>query len=296
MTEDVSRTVITHPGKLIARDSRDACLVHIYPTGPDMGRRYPLTDNELIIGRGDDAGIRIQDGSVSRKHAQIEPTSGGYVISDLASTNGTFVNDLAVALPRKLHDGDYVRVGNCLFRFLAGGNLEAHYHEEIYRLTIIDALTETYNVRYFNEFLEREVTRSQRHARPLSLLMFDVDRFKTFNDSHGHLCGDFVLRELSRRVRDVVRKEDLFARYGGEEFAAVLVETQLHQAIDAAERIRTCIAETPFTYESQHLSLTVSVGVASTTGTPPLTPSELVSFADQNLYRAKESGRNRVEA
>ena len=296
MMEDVSRTLITNHSKLVARDSRDACLVHIYPTGPDMGRRYPLANRVLVIGRGDDAGIRIQDHSVSRKHAHVEPNPGGYSVSDLSSTNGTFVNDQVVSDPRTLLDGDYVRVGNCLFRFLAGGNIEAHYHEEIYRLTIIDALTETFNVRYFNEFLEREVTRSQRHARPLSLLMFDVDRFKTFNDTHGHLCGDFVLRELSRRVKDVVRKEDLFARYGGEEFAAVLVETHLQQAIEVAERIRTCIADATFSYESQHLSLTVSVGIASTTGTPPLGPTELVALADQKLYTAKNGGRNRVEA
>lgn len=294
MTEDVTRTVITNPGKLISRDKRDACLVHIYPTGPDMGRRYSLLDRVLVIGRGDDAGIRIQDGSVSRRHVQVEPTSGGYQVSDLGSTNGTFVNDQLVSEARTLLDGDYVRVGNCLFRFLAGGNLEAHYHEEIYRLTIIDALTETFNVRYFNEFLEREVTRSQRHARPLSLLMFDVDRFKTFNDTNGHLCGDFVLRELSRRVKEVIRKEDLFARYGGEEFAAVLVETQANRAVEAAERIRKSVADSPFTYESQQLSLTVSVGVACTDGSPDIGPTELVAMADEKLYEAKNGGRNRV--
>jgi two-component system cell cycle response regulator len=296
MSEDVSRTLIANPGKLVARDVRDACLVHIYPTGPDMGRRYPLTDRVLVIGRGDDAGVRIQDGSVSRKHAQIEAVPAGFAVSDMGSTNGTFVNDATVAHPRLLADGDYVRVGNCLFRYLSGGNVEAHYHEEIYRLTIIDALTQTFNARYFNEFLEREVTRSQRHSRPLSLLLFDVDHFKSFNDSHGHLCGDFVLRELSRRVKEVVRKEDLFARSGGEEFAVVLIESQLPQAIEVAERIRAAVGDTPFAYEGQDLPLTVSVGVACTTGTPPVSPTELIAQADEKLYKAKDGGRNRVEA
>lgn len=296
MSDDVTRTLIANPGKLAARDARDACLVHIYPSGPDMGRRYPLHDRNLVIGRADDAGIHIPDSSVSRKHAQVDPSPSGFVISDLASTNGTFVNDQAIVRPRALTDGDYVRIGNCLFRYLAGGNLEAHYHEEIYRLTIFDALTQTYNRRYYAEFLERELTRSQRHGRPLSLLVFDVDHFRTFNDTYGHLCGDFVLREMCRRIKDVVRKEDLFARYGGEEFVAVLVETQHHQAVEAAERIRAAIADAPFPFEDQQLSLTVSVGVGVTTGNPPLTPNELFALADQHLYKAKNTGRNRVEA
>lgn len=292
--EDVTRTMITSPANWAARDVRDACLVHIYPTGTNMGRRYPLTDQPLVIGRGDDCGLRIHDSSVSRRHAQVEPSVDGFRVDDFGSTNGTFVNDQPVSSPQKLHDGDYVRIGNCLFRFLAGGNVESHYHEEIYRLTIIDALTETFNVRYFNEFLEREVVRSNRHTRPLSLLMFDIDRFKTLNDTHGHLCGDFVLRELSRRVKDVVRKEDIFARYGGEEFACVLIETLPHQAVEVAERIRTTIADTPFAFEQISLLLTVSVGVASTVGQVTMTPTQLIEIADEKLYTAKNNGRNQV--
>jgi diguanylate cyclase (GGDEF)-like protein len=292
--DDVARTMITQPGKWVARDVRDACLVHIYPTGANMGRRYPLGATALVIGRGDDCGLRIQDSSVSRRHAQVEPGDDGYAVGDFGSTNGTFVNDQPVTAKRKLNDGDYVRVGNCMFRYLAGGNVEAHYHEEIYRLTIIDALTETYNVRYFNEFLERETTRSARHERPLSLLMFDIDRFKSLNDTHGHLCGDFVLRELSRRVREAVRKEDLFARYGGEEFACVLVETLEHQAVEVAERVRAVIADAPFAFEQLSLHLTVSVGVACTVGKGPLTSLQLVELADAKLYQAKNEGRNRV--
>jgi two-component system, cell cycle response regulator len=295
MIDDVSKTVITNLGKLgNHRSVRDACLVHIYPTGTNMGRRYSLVDTILVIGRGDDCALKIQDNSVSRRHAVIEPTTQGYMISDCGSTNGTFVNDALVSIPRALQDGDYVRVGNCLYRFLTGSNIELHYHEEIYRLTIIDALTETFNVRYFNEFLDREILRSQRHHRPLALLMFDIDKFKTFNDSHGHLCGDFVLREMCRRVREVSRKEDLFARYGGEEFACVLVETQLIDAIEVAERIRIAIQDSVFLYEGQQLKITISIGIAVTTGLPPVAAAELIEQADQNLYLAKEQGRNRT--
>jgi two-component system, cell cycle response regulator len=292
--EDIARTMVTVPGKWQAREMRDACLIHIYPTGPNMGRRYPLATDTFTIGRGDDCELKILDSSVSRRHAQVEMKTDGYFVSDMASTNGTFLNDRPADSTTKLNDGDYLRVGNCLFRFLAGGNVEAHYHEEIYRLTIIDALTQTYNVRYFNEFLEREITRCVRHERPLSLLMFDIDRFKSLNDTHGHLCGDFVLRELSHRVKDVARKEDLFARYGGEEFACVLVETQETQAVEVAERIRSAIADTPFKFEQITLQLTVSVGVSCTVGKGQITMTNLIEFADANLYKAKNEGRNRV--
>src|SRR5262249_999580 len=162
----------------------DAILVHIYPTGPQMGTRYVITARPLIIGRGDNCDIYINDSSVSRRHASVEASPAGVRVTDLGSTNGTFINNTAVA-SAALRDGDSLRVGNCIYRFLAGGNVEAEYHEEIYRLTIIDALTETHNKRYLLDFLERELARSQRHRRPLSLVLFDIDRFHGITDASG---------------------------------------------------------------------------------------------------------------
>src|SRR5947199_313345 len=180
----------------------------------------------IVLGRGEGSSIPIHDHSVSPKPARIEEGENGYCVSDLGSTNGTFVNDGPVEHAR-LHDGDYLRVGNCIYRFLAGGNVESEYHEEIYRLTIIDGLTSIHNQRYLLEFLDRELARSARHKRPLALIMFDIDHFKAINDELGHLGGDFALRELANVVKQAVRREDLFARYGGEEFALSLVETSL---------------------------------------------------------------------
>ncbi len=296
MGENVALTWITSPKRLQSAATRDACLVHIYPTGPSMGCRYPLHDRPLVLGRGEDCDIRIQDNSVSRKHARVDATPEGYFVQDLQSTNGTFVNDKQTDGSWLLADGDYLRIGNCIYRYLSGGNIEAEYHEEIYRLTIIDGLTQIHNQRYMLEFLDREVARSQRHGRPLSVVMFDLDRFKLVNDEFGHLCGDFVLRELAEVARSTVRREDLFARYGGEEFVLVLVETTPEQAVQVAERLRATVEERQFRFESQPIRLTVSLGVASTSGDCSFTATGLVKAADEKLYQAKRAGRNRVVA
>src|SRR5437867_13216585 len=234
--EKTSETWVTAPDRLVSTTRRDACVVHIYPTGPGMGTRYPLSDTPMVLGRGNDCDIRINDHSVSRRHARIQPGADGYYAVDLQSTNGTFVNDHPASM-YKLKDGDYLRVGNCIYRFLTGGNVESEYHAEIYRLTIIDALTDIHNKRYFLEFLDRELARSSRYDRPLSLVMIDIDRFRMINEDLAHLGGDFTLRELSARLKGNVRKEELFSRYGGEEFAAVLPETPRDGAVHLSERL-----------------------------------------------------------
>jgi diguanylate cyclase (GGDEF)-like protein len=274
---------------------RPACLVHIYPPGPDAGRRYPLSAAALVIGRSEERDLRIDDPSVSRKHARIcAAPGGGHAVEDLGSTNGTHVNHEPVRGGHPLRDGDYLRVGNRLYRYLAGGNVEAEYHEEIYRLAILDGLTGLPNRRAFNEFLEREVARSARHDRPLSVALFDVDRFKAVNDTRGHLCGDAVLRAVAGALQGLARAEDLCARYGGEEFALVLVEADHDAAVGAAERARAAVEQLRIAFEGAELSVTVSAGVATTCGDAAATPAGLLWAADGRLYEAKRDGRNRV--
>jgi diguanylate cyclase (GGDEF)-like protein len=280
------------PPPALQRDTT-ACLVRIYPTGAGMGTRYTLGEAAVVLGRDRSCDVVLDEPSVSRRHARLQAGMGGHYAVDLQSTNGTFVNDRPASMT-KLKDGDYLRVGNWIFRYLAGGNLESEYHEEIYRLTIIDALTGIHNQRYFLEFLDRELARSTRHRRPLALVMFDLDRFKAVNDRLGHLGGDYTLRALVACVRDAIRKEELFARYGGEEFAIALPETVRDGAAELAERIRQRVEAYVFTYENQSFHITISLGVHATLGDVPLTPTDLIRAADENLFRAKEAGRNRV--
>ncbi|HEV2949430.1 MAG TPA: GGDEF domain-containing protein [Gemmataceae bacterium] len=284
---------IQRPAFLTSPSKCQACLIHIYPTGPAMGTRYSLEHNPTILGREDSCQIVIADESVSRRHASIQETDDGHTVTDLQSTNGTFVNEARVST-QKLKDGDYLHVGNCIYRFLSGGNLEADYHEELYRLAIIDALTGVHNKRYFLEFLGRELGYATRYRRSLSLAMIDLDRFKAVNDQMGHLAGDIALRDLATNIKHTIRKGDLIARYGGEEFAVVMPETPLEGGLKFAERLRHLVEDQPFRYEDKTFHLTVSVGVACSNGENWTTSHELIRKADEKLYQAKQEGRNRV--
>jgi diguanylate cyclase (GGDEF)-like protein len=291
LTIEISNTVPGHAGLVNAR----AYLVHIYPPGLSLGTRYVLGDQPVLLGRDIKCDICIDDPSVSRHHARFQPDGDGFCVIDLQSTNGTSVNKVPIT-QCKLKDGDDLRVGNCIYRYLASSNVEAQYHEEIHRLTIIDVLTHIPNRRYLLQFLERELLRSARYQRPLALVLFDIDHFKAVNDKFGHLGGDFTLRELAVCIQGTIRKEGLFARYGGEEFAVVLPEATLEVGMNVAERIRNRIEKHSFQYEGGTFTITISLGVAATSGHKLMTTEELINQADGRLYEAKQNGRNRVVA
>ncbi len=168
--------------------------------------------------------------------------------------------------------------------------------KEKYRwLATVDALTGCMNRRAFTERLEREFGRVRRYRVKLSVMMIDLDRFKDVNDSHGHIVGDNVLRQLGDILRDEVRSVDLAARYGGEEFVILLPDTDLEGAVTFAERLRKRVEEHDFAEAGDPLRITVSIGVASASVEGGLTePESLIAKADEALYRAKNDGRNRV--
>jgi len=168
--------------------------------------------------------------------------------------------------------------------------------EDALLLSYIDDLTGAYNHRFFIEQLTMEVERQKRYPSPLSLLMIDIDYFKQYNDTNGHLAGDEVLRAIAILIRRGVRQTDIVARYGGEEFSAVLINTGKEGAREVAERVRRNVAEASFPNENAQPDgdVTVSIGVA--TFSPSVsTLTDLIREADNALYRAKKVGRNRVE-
>ena len=292
------KTRVTQVVRPIAGEEDDLqrtdCLVVIYTKEPTLlGKRFVLDDSPTRIGRGTDNHIVLDSDSVSRRHAHLEARGKNWIVSDDGSTNGTYCNDEQVHREVVMRNGDRLKIGSTIFKFLSGADVEAQYHEEIYRLTIVDGLTQVHNKRYLYEALERELMRGRRHGRDLAVLMFDIDHFKRINDLHGHLAGDFVLKELARLVSSRIRRDEVFARYGGEEFCIILPETTLEGAVELAERLRQQAHDHTFVFQQDKIKVTVSLGCAVLTE-EDRNAGELLRRADERLYEAKNSGRNRV--
>lgn len=294
MKDDKTRTIknLKQEAEIFFEDIE--CLVIIY--GKNIGRKFDLLEEEVTIGRDPENSIVISTDTVSRKHAKLQSTDGGWFIVDTGSINGTFVNDTQIDKenPKKLKSGDLIKIGDTIFKFLSGSNIETAYYEEIHRMAITDGLTQISNKRYLVEFLEREISRARRHHRSLSILILDIDHFKNINDTYGHLIGDSILKGLASLISQRMRKEELFSRFGGEEFIAVLPETPLESAVKFAEIIRTMVAQHKFIIEKEVIPLTISIGVAEFEENRHRFVDDLINEADKNLYKAKNSGRNKV--
>jgi diguanylate cyclase (GGDEF)-like protein len=245
--------------------------------------RYPLLRPAVFLGQGEGCDVWAEEADVAERHARIERRPDGYHIVALTPT-GMLVNDVPAA-EAPLRDGDHLRLGEAVFRFVAAGGAEAAFYEEMHRLAHLDPLTEVANRGALMAHLGRELRRAQRYRRPLALLLFDIDHFRAFNNNFGHLCGDFVLRELARCVRDSLRGEDLLGRYGGEECAVVLPETDLVQALQAAERLRARVEGHSFVYQDRAYRVTLSLGVTATPGGQALTPEQFLRHAGARLRR-----------
>jgi diguanylate cyclase (GGDEF)-like protein len=270
------------------------CVVVIYTKEPGLlGKRFVLDKGPIRIGRGADNQIVLEGDSVSRRHAHIERRNNRWFVIDDGSTNGTYLNEEQIAREAPLNNSDRLKVGPTIMKFLSGADAEAKYHEEIYRMTIVDGLTQIHNKRYLYEALEREVLRARRHERPLSVMIFDIDFFKRINDQFGHLAGDYVLRELARVVQGRIRRDEVFARYGGEEFVIVLPETPLEGAVSLAQNLRARVAEHTFVFQSEQIAVTISIGAAVLNDNDK-TATDVIQRADEKLYEAKRGGRNRV--
>jgi diguanylate cyclase (GGDEF)-like protein len=272
----------------------DDCLVVIHTAvETELGRRYLLKEAITTIGRGSNNHIVVTSDAVSRQHAQLERRGTDFLVSDLSSTNGTFINNERQRTRNsRLSRGDHIRVGDTVFKYLAGSDIEAQYHAVIGHMAVSDGLTNLANRKHLDTLLAEEIQRAHRHNRELSLLMLDIDHFKTINDAHGHLAGDRVIAGLGHLLRQRLRSDDKIGRYGGEEFCAILPETGIEPATAIAETLRTLVATHPFPVEAKRLAVTVSIGAAALK--PNMQSSDLYRAADVMLYRAKNQGRNQV--
>lgn len=287
--------------EMIRRDLRPAL---VFLSGELIAVPIPLEREEVILGRALEADVRVNDTQVSRQHARVTTVRGQvkqateYVLHDLDSRNGTFLNGRRIRRER-LENGDKITVGDTILRFDLLDEIDREYQRQIHRLISHDDLTGLLSSRSFFSELRREAGRAKVEKRPFCVLMMDGDYFKRVNDSHGHLTGSKTIEEIGFSITSNLRSGDAAARFGGDEFAAFLLDATLPQAIVAAERMRLSIERYPFSVvrqgskETHHI--TVSIGLSSFPDDSS-DPIELVEMADSALYRAKREGRNRVAA
>ncbi|MAZ47342.1 MAG: GGDEF domain-containing protein [Halobacteriovoraceae bacterium] len=273
--------------------AKPACFLVV---GGDLnGTIFDLLPGETIVGRNPDCTIPLDFQGISRQHFKVEvDNNDNAVVSDLGSSNGTYLNNQKIDTASSLNKGDMVKIGSIALKFLPKGDTERLTYDKLHEEANTDGLTKCYNKMYFNGKLDLEVKKSKVTGNPLSLVIFDLDHFKHLNDNYGHDAGDYVLKELAQLLRDNgIRKGDVFARYGGEEFVVLLPKTNLKQAFEISERLRKLIENFQFVYDNKRLPVTASIGVADyrqgvNTGT------DLFKRADSAVYKSKEGGRNQV--
>jgi two-component system cell cycle response regulator len=282
------------------RDLRPAL---VFLSGELIAVPIPLEREEVILGRALAADVRVNDTKVSRKHAKITvnegPGSNEYVLTDLNSRNGTYLNGQRVK-SQVLRNGDKIAIGDHILRFDLLDEIDREYQRTIHRLISHDDLTGLLSSRSFFSELRRESGRAKAENRPFCVLMMDLDHFKEVNDTYGHLTGSKTLEELASCIIQNLRSGDAAARFGGEEFAAFLLDADLPQALVAAERIRSQVEKSEFSVvkkgsPGKKHRITLSIGISSFPEDSN-DPIELVEMADSALYRAKHEGRNLVRA
>ncbi len=291
------KTIVHSVSDLLSQAKKTSACLIVVSGKTSVGKMFKLDRQEMTIGRSNDADIMLDDEGVSRRHAKVVIRADGSIqLVDLNSTNGTFNNGDKIDVS-SLHDGDKIQIGSAtILKFSYQDSFDEALQKNLYESATRDGLTHIYNKKYFVDTLKKEFAYCLRHRVPLSLLMMDIDHFKRINDTYGHQAGDYALSRLSGRVNDAIRAEDVFARYGGEEFVVLLREAPEDKAFILAERLRRLIETTDFTFNGQQIKVTVSIGVATLQDSDYPDTDAFVASADKHLYRAKQAGRNRVEA
>ncbi len=275
---------------------------------------YYVDREGAVLGRGRDADVRLTEPKVSRHHARLRWLDGQFWIEDLESSNGTYIDEVAFTGTVRLPRTCLVRLGSAaLLQCVQLDEKGAHSIRRLHKELFVDTLTETGNRRLLKQRLREEASYARRHEQTIGLLLADLDHFKRVNDEHGHLTGDRLLAEIGRVLRETIRTEDSVFRFGGEEFCVLVRDGTSEGLIRLGERIRTAVEALEMPTQGEPVRITVSIGAALYGPTEAasratladddpedsedgdiLTNSILLSRADQALYEAKASGRNRV--
>jgi diguanylate cyclase (GGDEF)-like protein len=271
-------------------------------SGEALGKELPLIQQQITLGRGEESDVLLMDPSVSRKHVKLScrrivGKENGHglrvVLQDLDSKNGTLINYRKVRRA-VLKPGDKICLGRVILKFEYRDLADQNFYEEIYRLATTDSLTGLLNKAAITRAMNEEMAKSARYHRQLSVVLMDLDDFKSLNDTFGHLIGDRTLQHVAEVLRRNMRHQDKAGRFGGEEFLLVLPETGLKGAALVAERVRADIEKSVASELNLARQLSVSAGVSAY----PMDGRDcenLLEHADVALYRAKALGKNRIE-
>lgn len=269
------------------------CLTVLH--GGPVGMVYTLlAGTETLIGRGDEADVRIEEQRVSRKHAVIKVSQDGQtIIEDQGSSNGTFVNGVQVHR-QELKDGDRIQVGSsCIIKFSYQDDLEYELQQEL-ASGIKDALTGLYTKKYLLDRLDTEFAHARRHNEQLGLLIFDIDHFKKIGRRYGQAAGDFSVKEVTHVVSQILRAGDVFVRYDGERFAVLARDIGDEGAVLLAQRMRGVVQNHQFEFNGTQIPVSVSIGIA-TLSDKVKKAAKLIKIAENWLRKTKKKdGQNGI--
>jgi two-component system, cell cycle response regulator len=262
-------------------------------SGNHVGRRIMLADDRITLGRSPEATILLRDPLVSRLHLAVyfNPEGGNYLIRDLGSSNGTFLNGIRIT-EAALKDRDKILIGSTIFRFGWSDAFDLQYQTDIDHLLNIDELTGLIVKRRFDEELDRYIAVSRAHGADLAMIMIDMDGVKQINDTYGHSFGAYSIAQTGKLIKAATEHRGMASRFGGDEFMVFIPNVNIEAAQQIAEMIRQQVEAHRFEMEGILLHPTVSVGVSNLKTDD--TMASLFKRADDALYQSKRTGRNKV--
>ena len=284
LAEDLAAIRAMHEG-------HQASLVVL--AGWEIGREFPIRETNVTVGRSPEATVSIGLPSVSRQHASIRFVKADdaeyYEINDLNSMNGTRVNNQPVQSVR-LNSNDKIQLGDVVLKFMLQDAVDAMFHQEVHRRIHYDDLTGLLTLESFKTHVVDEIAKGAQ-GKKFTLAMTDLDGLKKVNDTHGHLHGSRVIREMGGAIRANLRPRDRAGIYGGDEAIILYPDTTLEEAFAQAESLRQRIGALQFDHQGVPYSVTISQGLAEW----PLhgrSMEQIIAAADGALYAAKGAGRN----
>ncbi len=291
---DMTRLITEIPGRDVNPSSGlRASLIVL--SGWEIGREIEVSQCPVVLGRSTSADAFVNSPSVSRRHAEIELVRDGqnefFTITDLHSSNGTLVNNVP-ALSTRLNDGDKIRMGDVVFKFVLQDSIDVQFHQEVHRRIHYDQLTGLLTMDAFRLRMDTLI-RHGRKTQPFTLAMTDLDGLKRVNDTHGHLAGRMIIREMGAMMRTTLRSGDLAGLYGGDEAILLFPDTALEQAREVTEALRRVIQDRVFTFQGNTFGVTISQGLAEWPRHGD-SSEKIIAAADKALYTAKNAGRNCV--